>query len=127
MSAASPNPTASADEVPPSAVALLQQAAGAGDAESMNQLGELYRQGRGVAQDDGQARDWYQRAAGAGNAAAMNSLGNLYYHGLGMARDYGQARRWYQKAAEAGNERAMNNLGNLYCKYSVNASVEKAA
>jgi hypothetical protein len=80
----------------------------------MNKLGDLYYDGRGVAQDYGKAREWYQKAADAGNAVAMNKLGDLYYDGRGVAQDYGKAREWYQKAVDAGNTDAMYNLGVLY-------------
>ena len=78
----------------------------------MNDLGILYDQGRGVAQDYAQARQWYQKAAEAGDPLGMNNLGVLYEQGRGVARDYAQARQWYQKAAEAGNAVAMTNLGD---------------
>jgi tetratricopeptide (TPR) repeat protein len=66
----------------------LQKAAEAGNAEAMNQLGQLYQTGRGVAQPDyAQAREWYQKAAEAGNVRAMYNLGVLYEKGLGVAQD----------------------------------------
>src|SRR5262249_8079580 len=69
---------------------------------------------KGVIQDYGKAREWYQKAADAGNTHAMNELGLLYAKGLGGAQDYGKAREWYQKAADAGNTHAMNELAWLY-------------
>jgi len=56
----------------------------------MNSLGELYYYGKGVIQDYGKAREWYQKAADAGNTHAMNELGLLYAKGLGGAQDYGR-------------------------------------
>ena len=71
-------------------------------------------QGRGVAQDYAQARQWYQKAAEAGNADAMVNLGFLYEKGWGVTQDYAQARWLLQQAAEAGIGDAMVNLGRLY-------------
>ena len=96
------------------ALPLLQKAADAGNPVAMKNLGWLYRDGLGVAQDYDKAREWYQKAADAGNAFAMNNLGWLYQHGYGVAQDYGKAREWYQKAADAGYPVAMNKLGYLY-------------
>ena len=50
----------------------------------------MYEDGRGVAQDYTQARQWYEKAAAAGNAQAMYNLGWLYEHGQGVARDNAQ-------------------------------------
>src|SRR5271165_3588152 len=45
------------------ALLLVQKAADAGDPRAMNNLGSMYADGRGVAQDYGKAREWYQKAA----------------------------------------------------------------
>jgi len=75
----------------------------------MFDLGVLYRDGLGVAQDYDKARELFQKAADAGDADAMNNLGALYGKGLGVAQDYGKAREWYQKGADAGNTDSMFN------------------
>ncbi len=51
-------------------VTLYQKAADAGIAMAMNNLGWLYHNGWGVAQDYGKARERYQKAADAGLAKA---------------------------------------------------------
>jgi TPR repeat protein len=106
------------------ALLLLQDAADAGNASAMFQLGSLYQTGggtgwlfhtgRGVRRDYAKALEWYQKAAHAGNTNAMFNLGVLYASGRGVAKDYAKAREWYQKGAEAGNRDAMNNLGTVY-------------
>src|SRR6202007_2864630 len=78
---------------------LVQKAATAGYIDAMNDLGVLYQNGQGVAQNYDKAREWFQKAADAGNADAMNNLGELYYHGRGVARDHTPARDWHAKAA----------------------------
>jgi TPR repeat protein len=56
------------------AVSWFQKAAEAGDAHGMANLGFMYTNGRGVAQDYQKAREWYQKAADAGNTWAKNAL-----------------------------------------------------
>jgi TPR repeat protein len=57
------------------ALPLLQKAAAGGNTSAMNKLGDLSYDGKGVAQDYGKAREWYQKAADAGNTVAMTNLG----------------------------------------------------
>jgi TPR repeat protein len=44
------------------AMPLLQQSASSGNAEAQRHLGDAYMNGRGVAQDYTQAREWYEKA-----------------------------------------------------------------
>ena len=46
-----------------------------GDAAAQFNLGLMYAQGRGVAQDYGVAASWYRKAADQGNADAQGVLG----------------------------------------------------
>jgi TPR repeat protein len=43
----------------------------------MNNLGHMYEHGQGVAQDNDQARQWYEKAVAGGNASAKASLERL--------------------------------------------------
>ena len=45
---------------------------------AMSNLGVLYHNGQGVAQDYAKAREWYEKAAAKGDALAMTNLGLLY-------------------------------------------------
>ena len=45
-----------------------------GDALAQYNLGVLYRKGRGVPQDDVQARQWYEKASAQGQAKAQYNL-----------------------------------------------------
>jgi TPR repeat protein len=94
--------------------ASLRQAAEAGDAKAMFSLAYRYEQGRGVAQSDALANDWYRKAADAGNADAMTNLGFRHQVGKGTPPDGAAAVMWYRRAAEAGNPTAMNNLAAHY-------------
>ena len=73
-----------------------------GDALAQYNLGLLYRKGRGVPQDDVQARQWYAKAAVQGQAKAQFNLGTLYFNGEGVPKDYQQALRWFRLAADQG-------------------------
>jgi len=79
----------------------------------MTNLGWLYENGRGMAQDYAKAREWYEKAA-KDNTTAMTSLGVLYENGRGVAQDYAKAREWYEKAAAKDSTTAMSSLGVLY-------------
>ena len=52
-----------------------------------NQLGEYYRDGRGVGQDYGQAAAWFRKAADEGFGDSQLSLGRLFAAGRGVPQD----------------------------------------
>ena len=62
---------------PAQELADMRALAEAGDAEAQNNLGLMYFNGRGVAQDDAEAVAWYRRAAEQGFANAQYNLGAL--------------------------------------------------
>ena len=68
-----------------------RKAADQGDANAQTNLGYLYANGQGVAQDFAQAMTWYRKAADQGNAIAQNNIGDLYANGQGVAQDFAQA------------------------------------
>ena len=98
------------------AMQLLRPLADQGDAPAQIGLGWMYRDGRGVAQDNAQALMWLRKAAdrGDGYAQAQNDLGSMYYLGQGVAQDYAQALAWVRKAVGQGNSDAQCNLGTMY-------------
>lgn len=85
-----------------------------GDALAQYNLGLLYRKGRGVPQDDVQARQWFAKAAAQGQAKAQFNLGTLYYNGEGVPKDYQQALRWLRLAADQGEALAQTKIGVMY-------------
>ena len=85
-----------------------------GDALAQYHLGLLYRKGRGVAQDDVQARQWYAKAAAQGQAKAQFHLGTLYFNGEGATKDYQQALRWFRLAADQGEALAQTKIAIMY-------------
>jgi TPR repeat protein len=106
---------ASASQQPASAaftatMALAEQ----GSATAQYNLGLMYDNGMGVAQDYAAAASWYLKAAEQGNAAAQHNLGLMYAQGQGVAQNFTAAVSWYRKAAEQGNGSAQSTLGVMY-------------
>ena len=88
----------------------------AGDTNAQYNLGQMYRRGQGVPQDNAEAVNWYTLAAEQGHANAQFNVGYSYSHGYGVAQDYKEAVRWYTLAAEQGVADAQHNLGIMYVK-----------
>ncbi len=88
------------------AVYWYQQAAEKGNPDAQNNLGWMYGQGNGVAQDFAKAAEWYQKAANQGDATAQRNLGVLYENGRGVSRDISKALEFYRKAAVQGDSQA---------------------
>lgn len=82
------------------ALRLWQPLADQGDAEAQCSLGFLYSNGRGVAQDDAFAANWYQKAAYQGHAGAQFNLGCMYATGRGVTLDDCAAAYWLREAAK---------------------------
>ena len=87
----------------------------------MNNLGNCYKNGKGVEKNYKEAVKWFKKAAEKGNAWAMNNLGNCYKNGKGVEKNEAEAEKWYKKAfslflqeAKEGNDTAMCNLGWCY-------------
>jgi len=92
------------------ALAQLQRAARAGNAQAAFYLGTLYappitKATRTVPKDWGKAIHWYQQAADWGDAKAAFDLGLAYEKGQGMAKNPAMARYYFRRmmalAAEA--------------------------
>ena len=96
------------------AARLYRPLAEQGDALAQYNLGVLYRKGRGVPQDDVQARQWYEKAAVQGQAKAQYNLGTLYFNGEGVPKDYQQALRWFRLAADQGEAVAQTKIAIMY-------------
>ena len=80
---------------------------------SENNLGVMYRDGRGVEQNDAAAVGWFRKAAGKGNAWAEFNLGRMYRLGRGVIRDDAAALEWFRKAAAHGHADAREALREL--------------
>jgi hypothetical protein len=100
----------------PEARRLYEQAAAAGYAMAMNNIGAIFEGGEGFPKNYAEANRWYGKAAAAGEPIAMVDQGWLYEHGLGVTKDTVEAARLYGLAAKAGVPDGMNNLGLLYLR-----------
>lgn len=75
-------------------------------------IGRMYREGKGVPQNNKKAVYWYRKAAEQGDAAAQVWLGALYAKGVeGVPVNHHESFEWYSKAAEQGYAEAQYNLG----------------
>ena len=97
------------------AIALFKPLALQGDDKAQFNLGFMYSNGQGVAQDYVEAVKWYKLAAAQGNASAQLNLGFMYYNGQGVAQDYVEAYIWSNLAAITGAKDAVGNR-ELYAK-----------
>ena len=73
--------------------------AGRGDPAAQYDLGVMYENGTGVAQDFVQAVKWYRLAADQNNAIAQGNLGYMYANGKGGPQNFIQAYMWFTLAA----------------------------
>ena len=109
------------------AVKWYSKAAASGLAKAQYNMGQLYREGKGVPQSYKEAAKWYKKAADQGYTEAQYNLGVMYYRGNGVTLDYPEAIKWYRKAAEQGAANAQNYLGFMYENgYGVNRNKNKA-
>ena len=86
----------------------------AGDANAQNNLGAMYDNGTGVAENVQEAVKWYRLAADQGLAEAQFNLGLMYAIGTGVAQNDQKAVRWYRLAAEQGDANSLFVLGLMY-------------
>ncbi|MEL7488313.1 MAG: tetratricopeptide repeat protein [Pseudomonadota bacterium] len=105
---------AATPEAEAAALQKLQEAAALGHPPAQLQLGELYKNGQGVAQDLSQARIWYERAASGGNILAMHRAGVMTAQGEGGAVDMNAAIAWFEQAANRGLVDSQYNLGAIF-------------
>ena len=85
-----------------------------GNPVAQNNLGIMYLDGKGVAQNTSEAIRYLSLSAAAGSSLGQNNLGGLYRDGKGVPRDYGKAAQWFAASAGQGNSAGMYNLGLMY-------------
>ncbi len=76
-------------------------------------LGEMYRNGAGVPQDDAQAFAWFRRAAEAGHTESQTVVGLFHAYGVGTEKDAFQAYFWFSLAAIRANPVAETNRDKM--------------
>ena len=84
------------------ALRLWRPLADQGNARAQNNLGVMYENGKGVAQDGNEAVRWYRLAAAQGYGGAQYDLGLAYAIGRGgVRRDPVRAYMWFSLAAQS--------------------------
>ena len=111
----------------PLAFEYYKKAADRNNSYGQSNLGCMYRDGLGIAQNDFEAMRWFLKAASQGNAFGQANLGGMYRDSLGVKQDYVEAIKWYRKAAEQENVDGQTNLGYLYeYGYGVEKNISEA-
>ena len=93
-----------------------------GDARAQYKLGNMYKNGEGVSEDDAKAVKWYRKAAEQGHVRAQYDLGRSIAGGQGTLLNGIEAAKWFRKAAEQGHAMAQYRLG---LRYSMGTGVPK--
>ena len=95
--------------------AEIERRAGKGEMLAEHLMGMMYVSGRGLAQDDEAAIEWFLRAATKGHAPSQHNLGVIFERTANAAlKDPVDARRWYLAAAEQGYARSQAKIGAFY-------------
>ena len=92
----------------------LRKLAEEGNVTAQNRLGLFYKFGKGVPQNYGQAKRWFEEAAKQGHAEAQINLGMLYLREDAPPRSPQMAIFWFSRAAEQGVVPAFTKLGQMY-------------
>jgi TPR repeat protein len=99
---------------PDRVAAVCKRQANEGDAIAETDLGKMYAEGRGVAQDFAAAKRWFEKAIAQKQPDAYYNLGLMYANGEGVPQSFEEAVKWYRIAAESGQADAQNSLGLRY-------------
>ena len=92
----------------------LYERAQAGDPDAQNKVGEIYANGKAVAQNYAEALKWFRKAGKRGNDEAWKNIGWTYAFGQGVPKNYPKAFYWFRKSAEHGNADAQFYLGLFF-------------
>jgi hypothetical protein len=86
-----------------------------GEKDAQVTLANMYRDGKGVLDQDYQAAmDWYRKAAEQGSAEAQHNVGSIYCSGDGVPQDYSLAMEWYRMSAKQGYAESQREVGMMY-------------
>ncbi len=77
-------------------------------------LGLMYKNGKGVEQNPGEAFRLFELAAKQEDADGQFNLGSLYDNGIGVVQDRKEAVKWYELSANQGFIDAQLRLGLMY-------------
>ena len=91
-----------------------------GDATAQFNLGNMYANGQGVAQNYQEAVKWYRLAAEQGDADAQFNLGVMYANGRGVTQDDRIAHMWFNLLASFGNKDGANARDRIAARMTSN-------
>ena len=92
---------------------MVSQSGRSGFCPAQFNLGNIYRRGKGVLQDDKEAVKWYRMAADQNFDDAQLNLGNMYLSGEGVLQDDKKAHMWWNIARANGNDSADHNIKSI--------------
>lgn len=98
------------------AIPKLKAAADKGHKKAQYRLGRCYDKGRGTAENDQLAFQWYQKSANQGYAKAQYQLGQCYKDGDGVEKDKKKAFQLFMQAAKQENADGEYAVGKAYYK-----------
>ena len=90
-----------------SARKYYEDAAAAGYALSLSNLGVMYMNGEGVKRSPEVAANLFRQGAEKGDSSGMFFYATCLQDGLGLPKDYKAATDWFRRSARAGNARAV--------------------
>ena len=93
---------------------------------AQNNLGHMYRGGKGVTQNYKTALKWSTLAAEQGNANAQTLLGFVYSLGEGVIKDYVRAHMWFNIAASSGESKKASKNRDIVAKRMNTSQIEIA-
>lgn len=105
---------AASDQYYGKAFTIFREEADAGLLASLNNLGFMYSQGKGVTRDPGRAVACFREAAERGFVTAQLNMGLCRLNGWGVDKDDSAAFEWFRAAAEAGCAAACGCLAYMY-------------
>ena len=85
-----------------------------GDANAQFELGWLYFQGLGVAEDNAVALRWFTLASAQGHAESQTALGVIYREGYGVVVNPLEALNWFRRSANQGSPSGLHYLGMMF-------------
>ena len=91
-------------------VDAIRTRANAGDADAQFNLGAMYRTGKGVPEDFGEAETWFRKAAEQGHAGASFALGFMYVRGSGVPQDDIEGYKMVQPHSDLCQRPAARNI-----------------
>ena len=79
-----------------------------------NNLGVAYSEGRGVAQSNAKAAQYFEKACTNGEALGCANVGRYYLYGIGVKADAAKATKYFQTACLAGYSDTCSLLADSY-------------